>query len=404
MATDYELLTAETVPDYVSSMPNLADKVDASTLQAQEVGDGNLNLVFVARDAAGGGICIKQSLPYVRLVGEAWPLTPERVVAEARGYEAAREASPEDIPVVFGYDDSRYTLAMENLHDLVIWRTALNEGKMHPGVGAQMGRFVARVAFGTSLFSMDAGKLKERVAESINPELCKITEDLVFTEPYGDYDNNSVQPGVSSAVEQIQSDSELVANVGMLKAKFMTSAQMLLHGDLHSGSVMVTVDKPEPYGKVIDPEFCFYGPVGFDLGALFGNYLAASARAEALDRSEEFRAWVAQLPVETWQAFEAEMWKLWPNRTETLLTDEFLTLWLAEVLQDAAGFGGCKAIRRIIGLAKVSDIETLEGDAHVKAATAVLRVGARWIKERGLVSNSDQLLAIAAEELAQIRQ
>ncbi len=399
MVKEYELLTAETVPAYVASMPNLADKVDASTLVAEEVGDGNLNLVFVARDAAGGGICIKQSLPYVRLVGEDWPLTPERVVAEARGYSAAADATPEDIPVVYGYDDSRYTLAMENLHDLVIWRTALNEGIMHPGVGAQMGRFVARVAFSTSLFKMDAGELKERVAESINPELCKITEDLVFTEPYGDYANNGVQPGVEPAVKDIQSDAVLVANVGMLKSKFMTSAEMLLHGDLHSGSVMVTVDKDEAYGKVIDPEFCFYGPVGFDLGALFGNYLAARARAEVLDRSDEFRTWVGQLPQETWEAFEAEIWKLWPSRSETFLTDEFLSLWLRDVLRDAAGFGGCKAIRRIIGLAKVSDIETLEGDDHVTAATAVLRVGARWIKERDSIMSSGRLVEIAGEEL-----
>lgn len=399
MASDYELLTAETVPDYVASMPNLADKCDASTLEAQEVGDGNLNLVFVARDASGGGICIKQSLPYVRLVGEAWPLTPERVVAEYRGYVAAAKASPDDIPVVFGYDGSRYTLAMENLHDLTIWRTALNEGKMHPGVGAQMGRFVARMAFSTSLFGMAADDLKEAMAEAINPELCKITEDLVFTEPYGTYDNNSVAAGVQPAMDAIQGDAELVANVGMLKTKFMSSAEMFLHGDLHSGSVMVTVDQDETYGKVIDPEFCFYGPVGFDLGALFGNYLAASARAVNADRSEEFRAWVAQLPVETWDAFEAEMRRLWPSRVDSFFTDEYLELWLAQVLSDAAGFGGAKAIRRIIGLAKVSDIETLEGDAHVRAATAVLRTAARWIKERGLITSAQRIVDIVAEEL-----
>ena len=44
-----------------------------------------------------------------------------------------------------------------------------------------------------------------------------------------------------------------------------------MHGDLHSGSIMVT--EKETY--VIDPEFAFYGPMGFDIGALIGNlYLA----------------------------------------------------------------------------------------------------------------------------------
>ena len=89
MEADYEILTPETIPAYIDSVPNLAGIVDTSTLEVAEVGDGNLNLVFVCRDAAGNGICLKQSLPYLRVVGEAWPLTPERVIAEARGQAAA---------------------------------------------------------------------------------------------------------------------------------------------------------------------------------------------------------------------------------------------------------------------------------------------------------------------------
>lgn len=402
MEPEYEVLTAETIPAYVAEQPHLAAKVDASTLVANEVGDGNLNLVFICRDAAGRGLCLKQSLPYVRLVGEAWPLTPERVMAETRGYEAATLASPGDIPEFYGLDESRYIIAMENLDHLAIWRLALNDGVIHEGVGAQMGRFVARLAFSTSLFSVDHLELKEAMAAAINPELCKITEDLVFTEPYGHYERNSYVPRVGEVVEQLRADQELVAQVGMLKTKFMTCGEALIHGDLHSGSVMVTVDEVEPYGKVIDPEFCYYGPVGFDLGALFGNYLAAQARSVVIDRSPEFRRWVAQLPSETWQAFEDELWRLWPERSETFLSDDFLRCWLAGVLQDAAGFGGCKANRRIIGLAKISDIETLEGDAHVMAATGVLRVGARWIKERSSMTDPDRIEKIAAEELAKI--
>ncbi len=402
MEIEYELLTAETVPAYVASRPHLAEKVDAATLVAKEVGDGNLNLVFICRDSDGRGLCLKQSLPYVRLVGDAWPLTPERVVAETRGFDAASAASPGDIPDFYGLDEERYIIAMENLDNLVIWRLALNDGLMHEGVGAQMGRFVARLAFATSLFSIDHLELKERMAAAINPELCKITEDLVFTEPYGDYERNSYVSAVGEVVQKLRADTELVGQVGMLKTKFMTCSEALIHGDLHSGSVMVTVGADQPYGKVIDPEFCFYGPVGFDMGALFGNYLAAQARSVAIDRSPGFRKWVAQLPSETWHAFESEMWNLWPQRSETFLTDDFLRSWLSGVLQDAAGFGGCKANRRIIGLAKVSDIETLEGDDHVAAATAVLSVGSRWIKERSSVTTVEQIEAIAAEELSKI--
>lgn len=50
----------------------------------------------------------------------------------------------------------------------------------------------------------------------------------------------------------------------MLKYLFLTNAQSLLHGDLHlhTGSVYITREET----KVIDPEFAFYGPMGYDMG------------------------------------------------------------------------------------------------------------------------------------------
>jgi 5-methylthioribose kinase len=73
------------------------------------------------------------------------------------------------------------------------------------------------------------------------------------------------------------------------------------------------------------------------------------------------------------------------------------------VLQDAAGFGGCKAIRRIIGLAKVSDIQTLDGAAHIAAATAVLHTARRWILEQASLRSVDDLIALTDASLADCR-
>ena len=390
MGWDYMLLTPEAIPAYVAGTPRLAGLVDPATLQVREVGDGNLNLVFVCRDADGRGICLKQSLPYVRLVGESWPLTPHRATAEARGYDAAAEWAPEFIPAWYGFDPDRFILAMENLDHETIWRTALNEGLMHPGVEDDMGRYVARLAFYTSVFNLEQKELKGRIAASVNPELCEITENLVFTEPYLDHDHNSWRPGVEPAVMELRHDERHVAEVNSLKVQFMTAAEALIHGDLHTGSVMVEMYGDRGHGKAIDSEFCFYGPVGFDLGALFGNYLAAMARAAARGRPADFTGWVGGLVSGTWAAFEDETRRLWPERSHRFLNDLYFEDWLLKMLRDGAGFGGCKAIRRIIGLAKVSDIETLDGDAHVAAATAVLRTGSRWIKERhGFTSPSD---------------
>ena len=241
---------------------------------------------------------------------------------------------------------------------------------------------MARLAFYTSFFSIDQGEIKERLAAAINPELCKITEDLVFTEPYIDVDNNSYVDELIPEIEGMRRDARLRAEVGLLKYRFMTAGEALLHGDLHTGSVMVRHGENGAECRVIDPEFCYYGPVGFDLGALFGNYLAARARAAVLNRPAEYQQWLADMGPETWNAFEAEMRRLWPDRLDKTWTDSFLDAWLAQVAKDTIGFGGCKANRRIIGLAKVTDIQELPHDEHVRAATMVLRTASTWIRER----------------------
>ena len=51
----------------------------------------------------------------------------------------------------------------------------------------------------------------------------------------------------------------------------MTSAEALIHGDLHTGSIMMTTEDT----RVIDPEFAFIGPMGFDVGAVIGNLFLA---------------------------------------------------------------------------------------------------------------------------------
>ena len=55
------------------SMPQFGGLDNPSSLvEAQEVGDGNLNLVFKIFDAQGvSRIIVKQALPYVRCVGES---------------------------------------------------------------------------------------------------------------------------------------------------------------------------------------------------------------------------------------------------------------------------------------------------------------------------------------------
>ncbi|HEY8590387.1 MAG TPA: S-methyl-5-thioribose kinase [Naasia sp.] len=371
--TDFSQLTAETVPDYLASNPGLSTVLNTGSLRSvEEVGDGNLNLVFIARDADGRALVLKQSLPHVR-TDPSWPMTRERSTREATLLAEHHRVDPEHVPSLYAFDPVHYVLAIEDLSDHRVWRRELNEGRIHDYAAAELGRYVARTGFATSVFGLGGPRKRVLVAATANPELSEITEDLVFTEPYIEHEHNRVLAGNEPDVSALRADRELLRRIGLAKLKFADSAQSLLHGDLHTGSVFVREEGRSV--RAFDTEFGVYGPTGFDLGAVWGNLVIAAARAEALGERERAER-LLELPGELLGAFEAEYRALWPSRVDPrVFGDDVLAEVLAGIRSDAATFAGAKAIRRIVGFAKAADIETLDEDARVGAARAVLQAG-----------------------------
>jgi 5-methylthioribose kinase len=333
----------------------------------------------------------------------SWAVPQDRIFAEARGYESAARTSPGSTPRYFGLDADRRLIAIEDLSAWTVWRAALNEGRITPGAAADLGRYVARLAFGTSAFGASAAEVRAGASGALNIELCRITEDLVFTEPFRDHEHNGWDDGVTPAVLALR-DAAVLAEVAELKWRFLTAAEGRIHGDLHTGSVFVAPSGTAGIvAKAFDLEFGVYGPIAFDLGALFGNFLIAQARAAALGRPTEYRDWVAGLVGETWAAFETEFRRLWPQRVDPAFTDAFLESWLAETWRRAVGFGGVKAVRRVVGWAKVSDIQSLDEAERVHAAGAALTAARGWITERHGIADPAALVAFTKEAVASWR-
>ncbi|RVD35143.1 S-methyl-5-thioribose kinase, partial [Mesorhizobium sp. M4B.F.Ca.ET.019.03.1.1] len=75
----FEALSVETLPARLGANEAVTAQIgkDARRWKVREVGDGNLNLVFIV-EGAEGAVVVKQALPYVRLVGDSWPLPLKR--------------------------------------------------------------------------------------------------------------------------------------------------------------------------------------------------------------------------------------------------------------------------------------------------------------------------------------
>lgn len=301
------------------------------------------------------------------------------------------------------FDHDRFIIALEDLSDHTVWRTALNEGQVHDGAAAAVGRYVAGVAAGTSTLGLEREELARRLAASVNPQLCQITEDLVFTEPSVDFGRNSTLPANAPDAAELAADEEFVSAMGRAKWLFLTKAEALIHGDLHTGSVMVR----SPEGatecdsvKVFDSEFAFYGPVAFDIGALWANYAIAAARAFALGEDDRAQ-WALGLITQTWEAFEAEFRRRWPDRLDPRVWREpFLEELLSTWQQEAWLFAAAKMSRRIVGAAKTTDIETLPEGLREGAARGVLRAARQAVRQYAGDSSPEAFARLAGEILA----
>jgi 5-methylthioribose kinase len=310
----------------------------------------------------------------------SWPMSPARNHAEARALRVHGRLSPAAVPALYDADPQRYAFAIEDLSDHRVWRSALNDGERHTDAAAALGRYVADVAFGTSAFGVDAEQLKPLTAEAINPPLCKITELLVFSEPYTARGRRTVPPASRADVAAYADDPGVIAAIGAAKWNFMTRAEALIHGDLHTGSVMVRSDGDSGGAstKAFDSEFAFYGPVGFDIGLLWANLVMAAARSATFGDTDNLEWRLAQ-PVVAWDAFEQTLRVHWPQRVDpAVFTDRFLAGFLDRVRTDALDAAAAEAARRVVGPYPVSDIETLDAEPRVVAVRSIL-AAARYL-------------------------
>lgn len=376
MTHDYRILEADDVPGYLRERGYWG----AGEVDVREVSDGNLNRVFLAaRRDDGRSVAIKQALPWVRVAGPSWPMTPARADAEARAYRLVGTVAPETIPVVHDYDAENYALIMEDLSDLRVLRTVLNEGGGYGGASVAVGIFVARLAFATSDFGMASAERKALLAESVNPDLCKITEDVVLSEPYLEHEHNHWHDGVADLAARYRADPLLHTEIAELRHHFMSGAQALAHGDLHTGSVMIGARSGAEVVRIFDPEFCFVGPIGLDLGVYWGNAVAAAARAGNARHLDQIAI--------SWTAFDREFRRLWPARIDTFFDDAYLDRFLRRVWADGLGYAGAEIIRRVIGFAHLTDLDTLPDP--VPASRRALRTGRELVVQRTTLADPD---------------
>ena len=417
----YKPLDEKTVIDYIKSRPKvwgvLFDK-DAE-LEVKEVGDGNLNLVFIVtnRKNPEQTVVLKQALPYLRVAGDSWPLTRERMRYETQALLKYNELAPGLVPKVYDHDEEMSLVIMENLKEHEIMRKGLVARKRYPYFVDHITTFLVNSLFYTSDLYLTGPEKKLLQAKFVNEQLRKLQEDFVYTNPYMDSPENNWNPLVDDEVQAVRSDGELKMAIAEMKDAYMNHSEALIHADLHTGSIMLN----ERDTRVIDPEFAFFGPMGYDVGAVLQNlvlnYLSHYGHTEDPEVREEYQEYVLSMVRDIWNEFARKFDETWKNNNRGELVPnkywdfpggeeafaEFRKRYIHRILQDTAGHGGTKFLRRMMGIVSVWDITSIEDpEKRAVAERAAIHIGRRWVLERKSVDSIDDLIEIVREEYKKV--
>ncbi|MFP8968273.1 S-methyl-5-thioribose kinase [Pokkaliibacter sp. CJK22405] len=371
--------------------------LDSTALTSEEFGDGNLNLVFRISHPDGASLILKQALPYARCVGESWPLSVDRARIEAEAMLIESQLCPALVPEIYHYDAELAVTIMEDLSDHQILRQAMVEGKRFPTLMHDMAVFLADTLFFTSDLYLDPAEKKQRVAQFINPDLCKITEDLFFLDPYCDHERNNYYPGFNERASKLWSHTALKAEIADLKYRFLTKTQSLLHGDVHAGSIFVR----EGSTKVIDAEFAYYGPAGFDIGSYIGNLLLNFCAQWGLmddeDARNNYRRWILEGIDSFWNTFADRFTGYLAENTNdpSLNNLHWQSRLMQRIWHDTLGYAGAEMIRRTVGLAHVKDLDVISDHTRqLQAAGQALVLGEALVMQRRQLDNMGDVLTM----------
>ncbi|KAL9404558.1 hypothetical protein Peur_001530 [Populus x canadensis] len=380
--TEFRPLAEKSLVEYIKATSVLSDKIgnNFGDLKIKEVGDGNLNFVYIVTSPSGSFV-IKQALPYVRCIGESWSMTKERAYFETLALREHGRLCPENVPEVYHFDRTMSVIAMRYLEPPhIILRKGLIAGIEYPLLAEHMSDYMAKTLYYTSLLYRTTTEHKRDVAKFCgNVELSRLTEQVVFSDPYkiSQY-NRWTSPYLDRDAEAVREDNILKLEVAELKSI---------------------------------SRICILWSNGFfDIGAFIGNlilaFYAQDGHADQMNDRKRYKEWILRTIRETWSLFYKKFTALWDEHKDgsgeaylpEIYNNPELRLlvqrkFMQDLLHDTLGFGAAKMIRRIFGVAHVEDFESItDASKRAKCEQQALDLAKMLLKERKRFQSIDEVV------------
>ncbi|WP_317129924.1 phosphotransferase [Psychroflexus aestuariivivens] len=226
-------------------------------------------------------LIIKQSRNYV----EKYPQVPapeDRALREAEFYQlvAQEEALSKKMPKLNGVDKENHVLNLEDLGNGVDYTFLYQEENIIDEAELkQLMTFIAELHNRINTSTTEA-RLPNR-------EMRKLNHEHIFIYPYledNGLDLDDILPGLQAVGKPYKQDEVLKDKVKTLGERYLQDGKNLLHGDYFPGSWLKTGQGI----KIIDPEFCFFGDVEFEIGVTLAHLKMADQPNEIVEKALKF--------------------------------------------------------------------------------------------------------------------
>lgn len=315
---------------------------------SEEDTSGLINYLFQV--AAGEtSLIVKQGRPDIRsAVNFQYRLPPDRNRLECATLRLRAPIVPQYVPQVYGSDPENHVFLMEDVSYLKNVRAELTRGTIFPELGRHCAQYAARAIFYTSEFYLETGLFRTLSNFFTNTAMRNVMESWVFLrkQPAG------VNPRTGRLYDMLESSGDIMAQTHVLRHKFMTSTEALIHGDLHTSNLFADSTRM----KVIDMEYTFAGPCCYDIGylmcSLLSQYCSACCRPfPTPEDRRRFLLYILDTVCTLYEDFVEEFVRCWDADAKPHYRDcpDYRDLLTASFLPDVLGYSAIPGLSQTVG-------------------------------------------------------
>lgn len=363
-------LTKENLTDYLKAHADFLNYDKPLSISAvgegsaEEDGDGFINYVFRVSDGIHN-VIVKQSRSASRMVAEFSNLPTDRCELEYDTMMIRKAIVPEYVPELYCIDHENKVFITEDVSYLRIMRFQLMKSTQFENFARHISKYMAKTAFYTSEYYLETADFRNLSVRFMNDAMRQIMDTGIFLVKREGHDpvGGDLDPDFARFARKVVYDDQVMLERYRLRHLFVTRAECLIHGDLHTSNIFLGEDDL----KVIDMEYTFCGPLSYDLGYLLNNFIAQFSAAafrpfESEAKRREYQKYILETIRDLFTGFCAEFIKCWNEDAKEVYRDipGLQEDFVKNTLSESFGFAASANLSRCAGDIPFPDFDAIE--------------------------------------------